>query len=170
MSEQDRNRSRAPHAKTAEEAYASLARLCARAEKSSGDALRLMRRWEVPEPDRERVLRRLISEKFIDDARYAGAYVREKMRVGGWGAYKIANVLSVKGISRDIIAASLEQYGADDRRDRLGEALLKKCRSVKAKDRYDLKNKLMRYGLGLGHGYEDVRDAVDRILSGLPED
>ena len=44
-----------PHgkrAKSAEEALAGLMRYAARAERSSGDALRLMRRWNVPEADR----------------------------------------------------------------------------------------------------------------------
>ena len=47
-----------PHgkrAKSAEEALAGLMRYAARAERSSGDALRLMRRWNVPEADRERI-------------------------------------------------------------------------------------------------------------------
>ena len=51
-----------PHgkrAKSAEEALAGLMRYAARAERSSGDALRLMRRWNVPEADRERILHRL---------------------------------------------------------------------------------------------------------------
>ena len=51
-----------PHgkrAKSAEEALAGLMRYAARAERSSGDALRLMRRWNVPEADRERILHQL---------------------------------------------------------------------------------------------------------------
>ncbi|MBQ5893719.1 MAG: RecX family transcriptional regulator, partial [Rikenellaceae bacterium] len=63
--------------RTADEAYAALARLCARAEKSSGDARRLMRTWGVPESEREGVLQRLLRERFIDDSRYASAFVRD---------------------------------------------------------------------------------------------
>lgn len=76
-----------PHgkrAKSAEEALAGLMRYAARAERSSGDALRLMRRWNVPEADRERILHQLCESGFIDDRRFAAAYVREKSSLAGW--------------------------------------------------------------------------------------
>ena len=72
-------------AKTADEAFASLMRLCARAERSSGDALRLMQNWGVAKEEQYRVLQRLQSERFIDDRRYAEAFVREKCNLSAWG-------------------------------------------------------------------------------------
>ena len=47
--------------KTPEQAYAALIRLCARSEKSSGDALRLMQRWGVEPSARQGVLQKLTS-------------------------------------------------------------------------------------------------------------
>lgn len=151
--------------KTAEQALSSLMRLCSRAEKSSGDALRLMYGWGVPEADRPGVLQRLIDDKFIDDARYAAAYVREKMRLGGWGAHKISRMLASKGIARPLIEQALALYGRDDRKERLREMLEKKCRNTKATGTYELKGKLMRYGLSLGHDYDDVKDAVENVVA-----
>ena len=75
--------------KTPEQALAALMRLCARAEKSQEDARRLMRGWGLAERDAEGVLAKLVRDCFIDDARYAGAFVREKLRLSGWGEYKI---------------------------------------------------------------------------------
>ena len=74
-------------AKTPEQALSTLMRLCARAEKSTGDARRLMRNWGVADADAEKVLDRLLSDRFIDDTRYAEAFVREKLRLSGWGEY-----------------------------------------------------------------------------------
>ena len=70
--------------KTPEQALAALMRLCARAEKSQEDARRLMRGWGLAERDAEGVLAKLVRDCFIDDARYAGAFVREKLRLSGW--------------------------------------------------------------------------------------
>ena len=67
--------------KSPEQALAALMRLCARAERSSGDALRLMRTWGVAQEAQQKVLRELLDQRFIDDARYAEAFVREKMRL-----------------------------------------------------------------------------------------
>ncbi|MDR2894648.1 MAG: RecX family transcriptional regulator, partial [Alistipes sp.] len=96
--------------KTPEQAMASLMRLASRAEKSSGDARRLMRGWGVAQEDAEKVLAELMELRFIDDTRYAAAYVREKMRASGWGARKIASALAAKGVARATIEAALEQY------------------------------------------------------------
>ena len=52
--------------KSAEQAYASLMRLCARAEKSTGDAMRLMHTWGVPQSERQGVVDRLVAQRFID--------------------------------------------------------------------------------------------------------
>ena len=73
--------------KNAEQALASLMRYAARAERSSGDAMRLMHTWGVPEADRRRSLDRLMAERFIDDERFAEAFVRDKRRLSGWGVY-----------------------------------------------------------------------------------
>ena len=67
--------------KTPEQAYAALIRLCARSEKSSGDALRLMQRWGVEPSARQGVLQKLLADRFIDDNRYAEAFVRDKIRL-----------------------------------------------------------------------------------------
>ena len=65
--------------KTPEQAYAALIRLCARSEKSSGDALRLMQRWGVEPSARQGVLQKLLADRFIHDNRYAEAFVRDKI-------------------------------------------------------------------------------------------
>ena len=72
-----------PRTKTPEQALAALMRLCARAERSEEDARRLMTRWGIAPADRERVLERLRRDRFIDDARYAEAFVREKINLSG---------------------------------------------------------------------------------------
>ncbi len=150
--------------KTPEQALASLMKLCAKAEKSSGDARRLMYRWGIAKADQDKVLAQLTGQKFIDDERYAAAYVREKMRFSGWGAYKIRAALSSKGITRDIIDRALSGLDGDAMDDRLEKYLRRKKQVVKATTPYEIRTKLMRYGLSLGYDYEKVSDAVDKAL------
>ena len=112
--------------KTAEQALASLMRLCARAERSSGDAMRLMATWMVPEGDRQGVLQRLIKDRFIDDSRYAEAFVREKSNLSAWGEYKIRATLRRKGIADEIINNALQQMPTEQNIERLTERLDRK--------------------------------------------
>ena len=95
--------------KTPEEALSALMRLCARAERSQGDARRLLRGWGIREAEAERIVERLVRERFIDDTRYAEAFVREKLRLSGWGAYKIRTALRRKQIAPETIDAALAQ-------------------------------------------------------------
>lgn len=150
--------------KTPEQALAALMRLCARAEKSEGDALRLMRGWGVAEEDARRVLARLVADRFIDDARYAEAFVRDKLRLSGWGTYKIRTALQRKGVAAAQIEAALAQADPEAMGRRLDAQLARKAASTRAATPYELKTKLIRYGLSLGYAYDAVRDAVDRTI------
>ena len=156
-------------AKTPEQALAALMRLAARSEKSSGDALRLMRNWEVEPSARQGVLQKLIDSKFIDDRRYAEAFVRDKMRFSGWGAFKLRAALHNKGISKDIIDEVLSTLDCTNMSESLRERLERKMRSLKFSSRYDLKSKLMRYGASLGYDFESVTEVVDSLISNIEE-
>lgn len=150
--------------KTPDEALAALMRLCARTEKSEGDARRLMRGWGVAEKDAEQVLGRLVRDRFIDDSRYAEAFVREKLRLSGWGEYKIRTALQRKGVSKERIDAALSQADRPAMGERLAQQLERKARTVKYASPYELKTKLIRYGLSLGYDYEAVMDAASAMV------
>ena len=135
--------------KTPEQALAALMRLCARAEKSQEDARRLMRGWGLAERDAEGVLAKLVRDRFIDDARYAGAFVREKLRLSGWGGYKIRTALQRKRIDRALIDAALAEADRSGMDERLRRQLERKARTAKYTTQYELKTKLIRYGLSL---------------------
>ena len=151
--------------KTAQQALQSLMRLCARSEKSSGDALRLMSQWQVPQSERGAVLDKLLKDRFIDDSRYAEAYVREKSRLSGWGARKIAMQLRQKGVSQDVIAEALKQLDSDIELPRLVEKLRRKARTTKYSSDYELRGKLLRYALSLGFDYDLAQCAVEESVA-----
>ena len=153
-----------PKTKTAEQALNALMRLCSKAEKSSGDALRLMYRWGVPIAERQGVLDKLVEMRFIDDARYAEAYTREKSQLAGWGARKIAQNLYQKGVSKDIVAKTLAMLESDDKRAMLEKRLQRKLPAIKATTDYERRGKLLRYALSLGYDYDMVISVIDTLL------
>ena len=151
--------------KTPEQVLAALMRLCARAEKSQEDARRLMRGWGLAERDAEGVLAKLVRDRFIDDARYAGAFVREKLRLSGWGGYKIRTALQRKRIDRALIDAALAEADRSGMDERLRRQLERKARTAKYTTQYELKTKLIRYGLSLGYDYETVVEAASGLVT-----
>lgn len=154
---------RKPKQKTPEQALAALMRYCSRAERSSGDAMRLMRGWSIAETDAAAILTRLQKERFIDDARFAGAYVRDKSRFSGWGPHKIAAGLRGKGISPETIKAAMEDVAPEQSSEKLEALLDRKFAGLKGTV-YEKKGKLVRFGLSRGFGYEEVMKVCDRLL------
>lgn len=150
--------------RTPEQARAALMRLCARAEKCEGDARRLMRGWGLTEEQIREVLARLVQERFIDDARYTEAFVREKLHLSGWGVYKIRAALQRKGIAARLIDAALERLDREGMAVRLREQLQRKIRTVRSTTPRELKTKLIRYGLSLGYEYDSVFECVSELV------
>ena len=154
---------RQPRQKTPEQALSSLMRYCSRAERSSGDALRHMRGWNIAEGDTRDILARLQRERFIDDTRYAEAFIRDKSRLAGWGPYKISAGLKAKGVAPEIISSSLEGIGSGDAEKKLRSLLEKKAAEAKGTV-YERKGKLMRFALSRGFGYETALRICEEIL------
>lgn len=150
--------------KSPEQALASLMRLCARAEKCESDARRLLRGWGIGETDTERIVERLLRDRFIDDGRYAAAFVREKLRLSGWGEYKIRAALTRKGIDRALIDRELAGFDREGMHERLQAQLARKARTVRQAAPRELKAKLIRYGLSLGYDYGTVIETVSTMI------
>lgn len=155
-----------PKAKTPQQALQSLMRMCARSERSSGDALRLMKRWGVTDDDARKVLARLQADRFIDDRRFAEAFVRDKLNLSGWGAYKIKMSLRAKGVARDIIEEVVTtMIEATDMKERLEEIMQRKLRTLKYATTYEAKTKLIRFAASRGYDIEEAIECASRILN-----
>ncbi len=140
----------------------NLRRQCSRREYCSMDVLR--KAEKALDGDRQqalKILNTLVEEKYVDDLRYAEAFARDKSSIAGWGAVKIRYMLSVKGISKDIISEALEEVDVRKADDRLRKLLENKCRSLK--DDPQRKMKLLRFALGRGYSYDEVSTILNEI-------
>ena len=152
--------------KTPQQALQSLMRMCARSERSSGDALRLMKRWGLADEDARKVLVRLQTERFIDDARYAEAFVRDKLNLSGWGAYKIKMALRAKGVAKDIIDEVVApMLNETNMKERLEEIMLRRMLTLKYSSAYDAKTKLIRFAASRGYEIEEAIECASKIVN-----
>jgi regulatory protein len=106
--------------------------------------------WSADEEESEKILTQLVKEKFIDEDRYASAFVRDKFRYNKWGRVKIGAALRQKKIPSDIISRAFEGIDETAYREALETIISSHRRTVKSKNQYDLKGKLLRYGLSKG--------------------
>ncbi len=141
-----------------------MAYLCARREYCSGDILRKLQRMEgVDAQDAAKVIARLVELKYIDDARYAAAYARDKADLAGWGRTKIAYMLRGKGVDRAVIDAVLQDVCGAKAQERMRTVIVAKWHSLKEEDVRVKTQKVLRFAVGRGYSYEQVQEVLQEL-------
>jgi regulatory protein len=136
-----------------------LQKLCSKAEYCRADIYRkALKDLEGDEEAAAKVVEALQADKYIDDARYAAAYAREKATLQGWGPVKIRFQLRGKGVSDADIAAALEEIEHDKAEARLAKLLESKAKTLKGDPQGRLK--LIKFALSRGYDYDVVKKMV----------
>lgn len=160
--------------KTEQEAYQRLSALCVTAEYCLADMRKKMARWELVDEEgdpmnenaEERILKRLVQERFVDENRFAHAYVRDKSRYNRWGRIRIEQELRRRNIPVLIIEDALTELVDEDNLNTLRTLIERKRPSVKGKNDYEIRMKLIRFALSRGFVMDDIR----RVLNTDVED
>ena len=147
--------------KSEEEAYLALATLCAQAEHCQYEMTEKMRRWELSEEAQARIMERLVSERYVDDERFARAFIKDKVRYNKWGRRKVEQALWQKHIDKDIRQRTLDDVDDEEYLAVLRPLLKQKRKSTKAENDYELNRKLVRFALGRGFTFDIIRQCID---------
>jgi regulatory protein len=81
------------------EAKSKLEALCAYQERCSFDLNKKMIQWEIDTEDRNRLLAHLIENNFLNEERFAEAFVSGKVNIKRWGRNKIKKHLKSQFVS-----------------------------------------------------------------------
>ena len=146
---------------TGQQAYSRLTALCARSEHCQQEMLEKMRQWGVSEEEQAEVMARLISERYIDDERYARAFVNDKIRYNKWGRRKVEQALWQKHIDKDIANRVLNEIDDEEYLSILKPLLKQKRRSIKADDNRQERIKLVKFALSRGFTIDIIRQCID---------
>lgn len=109
------------------------------------------------------IVSHLVTDRFIDEQRYANAFVNDKFRFSGWGKIKISYQLKQKKIHSDIIRNSLDLINDEQYSDFLNNLLQKKQKELKNKDSELIKASLLRFAISRGFEFEIVLKAINTI-------
>lgn len=135
---------------TADQILDKMAKYCAYQERSVKEVTDKLKTFEISEKDREEIINYLIDNKFVNDERFAHAFVRGKINQSGWGVNKIRFHLIQKGISKEIIDEALQSFDEEAYRQRLVEVLKAKAKTVKAVNDFERNRKLAAYAIQKG--------------------
>lgn len=117
----------------------------------------------------ERLLDRLEDEGFIDEARYARAYVHDKLEYDHWGRLKMTQGLRLKGISRRTIDEAMDEViDGDHYREILRGVLERKFNTLNfdadnREESYKALQKLVRHAASRGFEPELIFQETDKL-------
>ena len=146
---------------TEQEAYLQLAAICAQAEHCEQEMRDKMKRWELDETVQNRIVDRLTKERYIDNERYARAFVKDKIRYNKWGRRKVQQALWMKRIDNDIQQRVLDEIDEKEYLDVLRPLLKQKRKSIKAESDYEMNQKLVRFALSRGFTFDIIRQYLN---------
>ncbi len=124
--------------------------LCARAERCEHELREKMRTWRIDSRDIDAIINSLTTRRFLDDSRFARAFVRDKYRFARWGRRKIAMALKQKRIDSDTIDEALEEINQEEYTAVLRTLLKAKAAHMDRPLSYDDRVKLFRFAVARG--------------------
>ena len=137
-------------------------RLCAGRECCRSDIRRKLA--ALPPAAAQEVLDTLCREGYLDDARYARAFARDKSALQGWGSLKIQLALQRKQIDAADIAVALEAIDLPAADAKMEQVLRAKWKSLaREEDPARKEAKFFRYALGRGYGYQEIKRIYDYL-------
>jgi len=108
-----------------------LARYCSQAERCVFDVRKKLQSEDLSEEEKQRIIDRLLQEKFIDEKRFSRSFVHDKFKLNGWGRIKIGYELKIRNIKPDDYYEAIESIDEDEYLTVLTDLLTKKKRTVK---------------------------------------
>jgi len=135
--------------------------LCSHREYCTEDIRNKLFSWGISKIDSEKILDTLRNENFISDIRYSKAFVKDRFTYNKWGKIKIAAYLKNRKIPPPVIKSALDSIDNEHYIKVLKDLISDHRRVIKAKNQYDLKGKLLRYGLSKGFESELLYDLLN---------
>ena len=154
---------------TEAELYRIGSSMCARTEHCQAEVRAKLLRGTDDEGLVDRVIEKLCQEKFIDEERYARAFISDKLRFARWGRLKIRQELWSKQVPEAVYAPLLDSIDEKQYVSTLKELLRAKKKAIRARDDYEGKAKLLRFGVSRGFEPKYIYPLL-KIEDDVPED
>jgi regulatory protein len=147
-----------------EKCLSRLQKLCSKAEYCEADIYRkALKALDGDAQAAAKVLASLKEDRYVDNARYAAAFARDKANFQGWGPVKIRFQLRAKGVSEADITQALQEIEPAKAEEKMEKVLAAKAKTLQGDPQFRLK--LLKFGLTRGYDYDDVEAAVSKIIA-----
>jgi regulatory protein len=137
---------------------------CAYQERSHFEVKEKLYSWGLYSSDVNEIISHLISTNYLNEERFAEAFVSGKFKIKGWGRNKIKQALKLKRVSEPNIKHAFKQLDADDYLKKLKSIAVKKIKLIKEKHPLKRKYKLASYLVAKGYEHDLVNDTIKEVL------
>lgn len=144
----------------AAQAFRKAADYCVSQEHCIGEVRMKMKQWGINNNLIDTTIDKLIDEGFIDEQRYASAFVRGKFKLFDWGKIKIANELRMKGIPSGQISAALNEIDENEYLETIKSLINKRLDPNKQPSREE-RSRIFNYLMGKGFETEIIMKAIN---------
>ncbi|MDO4789711.1 MAG: regulatory protein RecX [Porphyromonas sp.] len=134
-------------------------------EKCTSQLREKLQTWSpgIAEDQLSAIIEKLCTERYIDEERYAAAFVSDKHRFNKWGAVRIAMELKSRGIDKSIIDNALSEISSGEWLETAVTLLQQRSRVLSAKSPYELRSKLYRWLYAKGYPSDIVSKALEKL-------
>ena len=149
------------------EAKAKLEALCAYQERCQFEMDQKLYLWNFQSEQRDQLIADLISNNFINEERFSGAYVSGKFNIKQWGRIKIKTHLKQKKISTYSINQGMKEIDPDKYWETILHLSEKKKKEIESKkgDIWKKKAKVFRYLQSKGYESDLISEAINEVFS-----
>ena len=149
------------------EAKVKLEVFCSYQERCEQEIRQKIDTWGIFGEDVDFLVSDLISNNFLNEQRFAEAFVSGKFRIKKWGRIKIKQHLKQKNISDYSINKGFAEIDPTEYWQTILALGKSKNKLIRAKDSWDRRIKLQRYLHSKGYEGDLVNDAITEVLGSV---
>lgn len=149
---------------TLEEAKKKLEHYCAYQERCHKEVIQKLTQMQMIPEARDHIVVHLLEHNFLNEERYAKAFVSGKFNIKKWGKQRLKLELKRKDISNFNIDCALKQIDEVEYYRTFNQLAEKKLESIKESDKFKKKKKLIDYLLYRGWETHLVYDKVNELI------
>lgn len=142
--------SKDPKRYTIQDAIQKLEHYCSYQDRCHSEVKQKLYELKLDAEDQDEVLLHLIQSDHLNEERFARAFVRGRFRMKKWGRNKIRLKLKEKRVSEYCIKKGMEEINEEQYMLVLDDALQAKWKTLKDKNHFTKKQKLIRFGVQRG--------------------
>lgn len=150
---------------TQKQALEQLRKFCVYRERSQSEVIEKLHKMGFYGDEADNILIQLIDEDFLNEQRFAEAFVSGKYKMKKWGRKLIVQKLKAKQVTEYCIRHAMKEIDEQEYLHNLKSLVEKKWKSLKGEHHLKRKEKTMRFAYNKGYETNLIIQAIEEVKS-----